>query len=162
MSSELLTKLKEAGIEARFPGLQDREAMKMAYSRALNEAKKTKVWLERLTEDDVDHVVDSVLSFQEAFGLIIDEQYLFAYRLNDLWFRPSERTLEEFTVLRLYAGGSRMSRVIKSMDVVAKHYDCVSINSGTALAADNERVAKYYKRSGFVQDAITLWKNVEK
>lgn len=160
MSSELLAKLEAVGIKARYPDLDDREPLKSSYSTALAEAKKKKEWLERLNEDDVDYVVDSILTFDQAFALIVEDQFLFAYRINDLWFRPSEKTLDEFTVLRLYPGPSNMSVVIKAMDIVAKHYGCISINSGTALAADNERVARYYQRAGFVQDAITLWKGV--
>lgn len=161
MSLELLKELKKAGITARYPELSDKEPLRLAYSGALSEAKRTKEWLQRLNEDDVTYVVESIMNFDEAFALVIEDQFLFAYRINDLWYRPTEKTLDEFTVLRLYPGGSNMSKVIKAMEVVAKHYDCVSINSGTSLASHDERVARYYKRSGFIQEGISLWKNME-
>lgn len=161
MLSELIKVLESEGIQARFPDLNDREPMLRAYGDALAEAKKTKEWISRMDETDVEHVVDSVLAFEEAYALILNEEFMFAFRVNELWYRPREKTLEEFSVLRIYPGKSPMTSVFRAMDITARYFGCVSINSGTALYPNDERLARVYERAGFVRDSITLWKSME-
>lgn len=100
------------------------------------------------------------MNFDEATSIILDDQFMFAFRINNLWYRPKDKALEECSVIRFLPGGSSMPKVIRLMEEVARFYGCVSIHVGTSIDPD-DRVSKFYERSGFTQDSITFYKRME-
>lgn len=95
---------------------------------------------------DVAQVMDHIMA--ETFQLKAIDGYLILYEIAEPWYNQHVRILNEVMVLQVYPGG-QFSSVVGAMVALAREADCVMIHVGTALAGNDEALARKYKRHGF-------------
>lgn len=87
-------------------------------------------------------------------AVVIDESYLLVYAIVTPWYSKNSRVLHEELVLRL-AKGSSFSRVVETLECIARDEECDAIVVGGALARSSRAIVRMYQRYGFVLETGT-------
>lgn len=119
----------------------------------------SKSWLKDYDIPDGANILEAIIDGREVQSVIVDEAYLFCYRVGQPWFGTPGKNLEECLVLRIYQNKSSFGRLIEAMEQIARECGCIGIHVQTDLAS-GDAVQRKYQQSGFRVEGVKLFKGV--
>lgn len=112
-------------------------------------------WKSRYNPDDA----ISVLKQGLVNVVVIDESYLLFYCIVSPWYNAAVKDFCELGVFKI-AGHSSFAAVVRTMQDIAQAAGATRILVGTSLATEHEALARLYRRQGFIDNAMSLYKEV--
>lgn len=118
-----------------------------------------KAWIQEYTVEDGAEVIYSAIESGEVIAVVVKETYLVCYRTGSPWY-GNRKLLEECLVMRIADGEGKFDDVVEFLESEATRLGCCGVSVSTALAWDNEGLARKYEKYGFQRSEIHLYKSM--
>lgn len=140
--------------------LRDDSFITEAFVKAYHKADNIKSWMKNFDEKDLSDFLYIIFNEQDVFCYIVNETYLVVYTISEPWYSKS-KYLEECLVLRVYETNEKFKCVAEFLEQEAIKHGCIGIYVATDMSIKNNVVSRMYRRYGFTEDSIKLYKNVQ-
>ncbi|HEF4776452.1 hypothetical protein KTE28_18410 [Burkholderia multivorans] len=134
---------------------EDKAAIKAALYRQFDtmHGPDAKGWFSTVDPDHVYRVICETTTFESA----LINGYLLSLAWDKPWWSPDKKLLHEQMVLKVDPAAWNFRSVIRVMVDLARLLKAAGVTSGTALAANDRKLARVYERFGFRTAAHSLY-----